>query len=53
MSLAAWITFLLFGIPLAMTCLVFWVSTRFTREEDNFDIPETWGSQDIDTRLKD
>lgn len=52
MSLATWIILLIFGIPLVLTWLVFWIATCTQREIDDFDVPEAWGSQDVDQRLK-
>lgn len=53
MSLELVIFSVLLGVPSIMLALVLWAALRSGTELDPKDIPEFWGSQDIDHRMKD
>ncbi len=53
MSLTGWIVLVLLGMPLALIALTMWLSFRIGEGMNDHECSDSWGSQDVDIRIKD
>jgi len=53
MPLDYWMALGLFAIPVIMVAFVMWAAMFMGTQLDDKEDPATWGSQDIDVRIKD